>query len=154
MSGIELLMAAGTAISAAGGIASGVASKRSADYEAAQMEQRAKEEVAASQRDAIGKRREGAILNSRAQALAAASGAGAGTDAPTIVKIMGDIAGESDVNARSALYGGFSRAAGLKDAARGRRAEGKASLLGSTFGAFGTLASGGAEIGKYRSRPR
>ncbi|MBZ9873075.1 hypothetical protein LB542_19700 [Mesorhizobium sp. BR1-1-9] len=143
----ETLGALGAVVSGVGTVASGVAEKRSADYEAAQMDMKAKEETAAAQRDAIAKRREGAILNSRAQALAAASGGGAGTDAPTIVRLMGQTAGEADYNAQTAMYGGYSRAAGLRDSAKGRRASGNASLLGSVIGGFGTTAKGLASYG-------
>jgi hypothetical protein len=139
MSGLELI---GALVSGIGTIAAGAAANNSAKFEAQQMDMRAKEETAAAQRDAIAKRREGAIINSRAQALAAASGAGAGNDAPTIVKLMSDTSGEAEYNAGSAMYGGLSRAAGLRDSAKGRRAEGKASLLGSVFGGFGTMAKG------------
>lgn len=142
MSGLELIGLLGTAVSGVGTVAAGAAQKNAADFEAQQMEMRAKEEVAASQRDAIQKKHEGAILNSRAQALAAASGAGAGTDAPTIVKLMGQTAGEAQYNADSAMYGGYSRSAGLMDSAKGKRAEGKASLLGSVFSGFGGVAKG------------
>src|ERR1051325_11422191 len=134
------LGAIGSVVSGVGTIAAGAAENNAAKFEAAQMEQKAKEEVAASQRDAIAKRREGAILNSRAQAVAAASGGGAGTDAPTIVKLMGQTAGEADYNAQTAMYGGYSRAAGLQDSAKARRASGKASLLGSVIGGFGSMA--------------
>ncbi|RWL14888.1 MAG: hypothetical protein EOR57_31575 [Mesorhizobium sp.] len=119
-----------------------MAEKNAADFEAQQLEMKAKEETAAAQREALDKRREGAIINSRAQALAAASGAGAGTDAPTIVKLMGKTAGEAEYNAGTSMYGGLSRAAGLRDSAKGRRASGKASLLGSVFSGFGSAASG------------
>jgi hypothetical protein len=148
MSGFEIigpmLALAGTATSAIGTVAAGAAEKRNQDFMAVQEDMRAKEETAAAQRDAIAKRREGAIINSRAQALAAASGAGAGTDAPSIVKIMGRTAGEAEYNAGTAMYGGYSRAAGLRDSAKGRRAAGKASLLGGVLGGFGSLASGTA----------
>jgi hypothetical protein len=142
MSGLELIAALGTGLSTVGTIAGGVAEKNSADFEAQQMDMKAKEEVAASQRDALAKRKEGAVINSRAQALAAASGGGAGTDAPTIVKLMSDTAGEADYNAQTSMYGGYSRAAGLRDSAKGRRASGKASLLGSVFAGFGQAAKG------------
>jgi hypothetical protein len=149
MSGLELLGALGSVLSGAGTIAAGAAEKQSADFEAAQMDMKAKEEVAAAQRDAIAKRKEGEILNSRAQALAAASGAGAGTDAPTIVKLMGQTAGEADYNAQTAMYGGYSRAAGLRDSAKARRMSGNASLLGSVLGGFGSMAGGMAKSGVF-----
>jgi hypothetical protein len=142
MSGLELIGLLGTAISGVGTVAAGAAQKNAADFEAQQMEMKAKEETAAAQRDALAKRKEGAIVNSRAQALAAASGGGAGTDAPTIVKLMSDTSGTSDYNAQTAMYGGLSRSAGLMDSAKGKRAEGRASLLGSVFSGFGGMAKG------------
>ena len=139
------LAAIGSLVGAFGTVASGVAANRAAQQDALNMEAQGKEEMAASQREAEMKRREGRLVNSRAQALAAASGAGAGTDAPTIVKLMTQTSGESEFNAQSALFGGRSRQAGLKQGAKARRAEGKASLLGSVFSGFGSAASG---IGK------
>lgn len=136
------LKTAGAIVTGVGTIAQGVAANRNAQFEAQQLDMKAKEETAAAQREAQEKRREGALLNSRAQAVAAASGGGAGLDAPTIVKIMGNTAQRSEYNAQSSLYGGYSRAAGLRDQARGRRAEGKASLLGSVFGGFGSTLKG------------
>ncbi len=135
----------GSFVSAFGTVASGVAANRQAQQDALNMEAQGREELAASQRDAIAKRREGALVNSRAQALAAASGGGAGADAPTIVKLMSQTAGESEFNAQTALYGGRSRQIGLKQGAAARRAEGKSSLLGSVFSGFGTLAKGGSD---------
>lgn len=144
MSGFEMI---GGLLGAMGSIAAGVAENNNAQFEAQQMEMKAKEETAASQREAIAKRREGELINSRAQAIAAASGAGAGVDAPTIVSIMGKTASEAEYNAGTAMYGGTSRARGLMDSAKGRRASGKASLLGSVFSGFGQAAKGFASYG-------
>lgn len=135
----------GTFISAFGTVASGVAADRSARQDALNLEAAGKEEMAASQREAAAKRREGALVNSRAQALAAASGGGAGTDAPSIVRLMSQTAGESEFNAQTALYGGRTRQLGAKQAAGARRAEGRASLLGSALSGFGTLAKGAGQ---------
>lgn len=127
----------GTLISAGATIAGGVAQNNAAKFEAQQMDMKAKEETAASQRDAMAKTREGNLINSRAQAIAASSGAGAGTDAPTIVSIMSRTAGEAQYNAGTSMYGGDSRARGLRDSAKGKRASGKASMLGSVMSGFG-----------------
>ena len=132
----------GAAISGIGTILGGVAANNAAQQEAMQLEAKGKEELAASQRDADQKRREGALISSRQQALAAASGAGAGADAPTIVKLMTDTAGQAEYNAQVDLYGGKSRKEGLFNAAENRRREGKASLLGSVLGGFGGFAKG------------
>jgi len=146
MSGLELIGALAAGISGGGTIASGVAADRAARQDALNMEAAGKEEVAAAQRDAQAKRREGQLINSRAQALAAASGAGAGVDAPTIVKLMTQTSGEAEYNAQSAMFGGFSRQAGLKQGAASRRAEGKASLLGSVLSGLGTTGKGLASL--------
>lgn len=142
MSGFELIGLLGTGLSAAGTLAAGAAERDNQEFIAKQEEEKANEELAASQRDADQARREARVAQSRQQALAAASGGGAGVDAPTIVKLMSETAGQGQINAGSALYGGQQRASGLRDSAKGRRASGRASFLGSALGAFGQAASG------------
>ena len=58
-------------------------------------------------------------------------------------------AGEADYNAQTAMYGGYSRAAGLMDSAKGRRMSGNASLLGSVIGGFGSMAGGLSKSGVF-----
>lgn len=139
-------MAALTAIagivSAVGTIAAGKAEQNNQNYLAKQEDMKAKEEMASSQREAQQNLNEAELANSRAQALAASSGGGAGAEAPTIVKLMSDTAGQGTLNANTTLYGGMERAAGLRDSAKGRRAAGKASFLGSVLGGFGQAAGG------------
>jgi hypothetical protein len=137
LSGLELVAAA---IGAAGSIASGIAQKNAADYQAEQQEAQGKEEFAASQRDADAKRREARIVQSRQQAVAAASGAGAGD--PTIIRLMTQTAGQGEYNAQTALYTGEQRKRGLFDAAKATRLSGRASLLGSFIEGAGTLTKG------------
>lgn len=140
LSASSVLSGLGAVVSGVGTVASGVAADRAARQDALNMEAQGKEELAASQRDALQKRREGALLASRQQAVAAASGGGA--DDPIIVKLMTKAAGESEYNAQTAMYGGISRQAGLNSSAKARRREGKASLLGGVLGGFGQTASG------------
>jgi CRISPR/Cas system CSM-associated protein Csm5 (group 7 of RAMP superfamily) len=139
-------MAALTAIagivSAVGTIAAGKAEQNNQNYVAKQEDMKAKEEMASSQREAQQNLNEADLANSRAQALAASSGGGAGAEAPTIVKLMSDTAGQGTLNANTTLYGGMERASGLRDSAKGRRAAGKASFLGSVLGGFGQAAGG------------
>lgn len=134
------LSAIGAGVSAIGTLQAGKAADAQARQDALNMEAQGKEELAASQREAMQKRREGALINSRAQALAAASGGGA--DDPTIVRLMTQTASEAENNAGSVMFGGLSRQRGLNDSAKARRKEGKASLLGSHLGAFGQFAGG------------
>jgi hypothetical protein len=135
------------AIGAVGSIASGVAQKNAADYQAKQQEMQGNEDFAASQRDAEAKRRESKIVQSRQQALAAASGAGA-TD-PTIVRLMTQTAGQGEYNAQTALYSGEQQKRGLYDAAKATRMSGNASLLGSFISGAGTLVKGVSSAGIF-----
>lgn len=139
MSGFELI---GALVSGVGTIAQGVAANNAAKFEAQQMDMKAKEERAASQREAAQDRKEAQLAMSRQQALAAASGGGSGVDAPTIVKLMSDTAGQGELNAQMRMYGGEQRARGLMDSAKARRMSGRASLLGSFAGGFGQAAKG------------
>ena len=139
------LGAVASVISAIGGVVSGIAANNQAEYEAQQQEMQGKEEFASSQRDAQQQRKEAEIVNSRAQALAAYSGAGASD--LTIIKLMTETAGQGEYNAQTSIYGGEQRKRGLFDAAEGTRMSGKSALIGSFLGAAGTLASG---FGKYR----
>ena len=140
------LAAIGTIMSALGSVAGGIAASNQAEFEAKQLEQKSKEERAASQRDALEARKQSAMVQSRQQAVAASSGGGAGSDAPTIMKLMADTAGRGEYQAQSALYGGEQRARGLMDEAKGRRMSGRASLLGGVLGGFGQAAGGFARF--------
>src|SRR3569833_3012205 len=92
----------GSVISAIGGVASGVAANNESKFEAQQQEMQGNEDFAATQRDAEQKRKEAEGVNSRAQAVAAASGAGA--DDPTIVQLMTQTTGQGELNAQTSLY--------------------------------------------------
>lgn len=135
----------GTLVSAAGQVVGGINANNAAKAEAAQLEMQGKEEFAAGQRDAMAKRREGQLLNSRVQSLAAASGAGA--DSPTIVRLMAGTASEAELNAGTAMYGATARRRGAFDRATASRASGQSSLLGSMFGAAGSALGGANSYG-------
>lgn len=137
----------GGLVSAQGALERGRAEKDMADTEALQLEDRGREEFAAAQQEGFAKRREGMLANSRAQALAAASGGGA--DDATVVKLMTGIAQESEFNSQASFYGGTQRKRGLFDAASNRRKGGQASLLGSQYEAAGAIFGGiGSAVGK------
>jgi len=129
-----------------------------ANRQAQALEQQAGQERAVSQREAIEQRRQGRFVSSRAQAIAAASGAGA-LD-PTIIDILGGIEAETGYRALSALAAGEERGRGLEYNAVLARSGGAADAYASgieaqrlrgraqqsRYGAFGTLATGGMSL--------
>lgn len=146
MSGFELIGAAAAALSAAGTVAGGIAANNQAQYQAEQQKAQGKEELAASQRQASQQRKEAELVQSRQQALAAASGAGASD--PTIIQLMTETAAQGELNAQGSLYGGEQRKRGLFDQAKATRLSGKSSLIGSFLGGTGDLLGGFA---KYKT---
>lgn len=131
---------AGSVVSAIGTIAAGQAQKRAANFEAQQLEIRGKEERAAAQREAFQTAREKGLIQSRQQALAASSGAGA-LD-PTILDLASDVEGEGTYRELLAQYGGEERAKGARAQAAGARMSGRAAATGSMFDAAGTILGG------------
>lgn len=106
------------------------------EFAAAQYTQQAGQEVAIAQRRAIEEKRQSQLLQSRALAVAAASGAGASD--PTIVHLISQISGEGAYRAALALYDGEekSRQLHLKSAA-------------SRYDAAAALAGGEAQKSAY-----
>ena len=127
-------MAVAGAVSAvAGGMAAADAAETQAkrqkeqlDFQAAQQDQAAGQAIAASQRDAFIQRREATLVKSRALALAGASGGGV-TD-PTVVNLIGDIAGQGAYRAGVALYQGEEKARQLRMGATADRYSGEVAL--------------------------
>ena len=176
MSGIEIAVIAGIAGSTLLGVAgqaqqaqaasitakTAKAQQAIADRQAEFMVRQAGQEQAVAQRTAIDEQRQGRLISSRAQAIAAASGAGA-LD-PTIVNILGDIDTEAEIRALTALYEGDERASGLRyDAALTRqaglvtaqtgRAQANMQRNQAILGAAGTLLEGGTSLaGRFGSR--
>lgn len=134
---------AATGVTAMGTIAAGKAKQQAAEYEAAQLDVKAKEELAASQRDAEELRRKKDLTLSTLQANSAASGFSA-TD-PTTLALADEISRYGTVQEQMAMYGGVSRSEGIEAQAAGRRMEGAAARRGATYEAIGT---GLAQLGR------
>lgn len=131
--------------------AMGKAQQQAADYQAAQMQTQAGQERAASQRKMIEERRRGTLAQSKAQALAAASG-GSSLD-PSIVDIMGDLEAETQYNVDVAQYEGEDRARDLEMGGslkqyegRMARQAGKMEKRSATIAAAGSLLKGGSTL--------
>lgn len=88
------------------------AGQQQAKIEGAWADRRGKEEVAAAQRNADARVKEGDLAKSRLQSLSAASGSGA-TD-PTVMNLFGGIEKEAQLNAENETAAGQEKAAGLK----------------------------------------
>ena len=164
----ELALIAGiasTAMTAVGTIAAGQAakeqgelSKRASDFEAKQLDIKAKEEKAAGQREMFELRREKDVALSRLQTVGAASGFTA-TD-PTALALADEVAKYGTYREQLAMFGGTQRERDLELAAAGRRFEGEqARLLGSArqrssyFDAGGTILGGLSTMAtKYAKR--
>lgn len=147
MSGLELLAGAaliGTVATVGSGLVQAGATvyagneEKKAAYEAAKRDETAGQaEFAASQRESQERKLEGELVMSRQQALAAASGGGAGADAPTIVRLMTETAKRSRYGQESTMFGGRSRRQTYFDSASSRRTTGDANFLGSVFTGLG-----------------
>jgi hypothetical protein len=148
MSGIETVLgvagAVGSLVSGISSIAGGSAQAEQAKYQAQALKQQADMERAAANREAMRKRKEADRIASGQQAAAAASGGGA-TD-PTVLDIMGETAGEGEIQAQELQYGGEVRAADLMNQAAMIKAAGKqAKTVGIVRGAASIL-SGGSKL--------
>lgn len=97
-------------------------------FKAAQYEQQAGQSIATGQRQAIEQKRQAQLLQSRALAVAAASGAGASD--PTVVHLIAQIGGEGAYRAAVAMYDSEEKARQLRLNAAASRYEGDAALLG------------------------
>lgn len=140
------LQTASTVLGAFGQIRQGQAAEQQAKHRALQLEQKAGQERAASQRKSIEARRRARIAESRALALAAASGGGASD--PTISNLMAGIAGEGEMAAQTAVYEGEERARSAEYGATMARYEGKQAKQASRIGAATTILGSAAKLGK------
>ena len=127
----------GSLLKAYGQIREGRAAKKAAYFEARQMEQNAIDAEAESGAEASVYRREGRLALSRAQAVAASSGASVRD--PTVLNLMAGLETESEYSALSALYSGKSESMKLRAGAKARRSEGRASRTAGYLRAASTI---------------
>lgn len=149
------LQASSTILSAGGQYASGRAArtvgsmrKAEADWEAMQLEQDASQSLGVGMRAAQDETLKALYANSKALAMAAASGAGASD--PTVMALIARTAGEGTYRAQTAMYEGEAQARMDRLKAAGLRFQGDIALQGGAFadeqarrGAASTLLNGG-----------
>ncbi len=133
-----------------------LARQASLEHQAEQARQNAGQERAVAQRESKEERRQAQLVESRALAVAAASGAGAAD--PTVENILGGIGAEGEFRALSELFIGEERARNLEfqadikvfEGIQERRAGDIARRLSRTA-ALGKLASGGAKASRFET---
>jgi hypothetical protein len=132
-----------------------------AKFEADQALQEAGQSVAVAQRGAFAIDRQTQLLQSRALALAAASGGGASD--PTVMNIIGNLGGEGSYRKAQALYEGEAQARALRlkatsdivsgeIGAQASLAEGRSTMITGSASAFKSASSLYAKYG-YKSPP-
>lgn len=129
-----------TAIQAYSSIRQGRAAKANADAIALQQEREGKAAQAESQRIALNERKKANYAESRALAVASASGAGVSN--PTVENILGKIQAEGDYRVLSSLYAGDTDAELANYAADTTRRQGRARQRGAYLNAGSTILSG------------
>lgn len=138
------LMAGSAALSAGGTILGAKAESKALRGEAVQLEAQAGQDRASSQRSAIENRRQSRLLQSRALALAAASGGGASD--PTVVNILSRLEGEGEYRALVSLYEGEEAARSKLMQAAARRKEAKNVKTAGYLGAGAKILEAGATM--------
>jgi hypothetical protein len=143
----------GAVVSGIGQMRQGQAAEQNARFQAQQLEQRAGQERASSQRVAIEERRRANIAGSNLQASAAASGGGAAD--PTVLNLAGGLAKQGQLNAMTALFEGEERATASEFQAQVTRADGKAAARAGRTGMISTIAGGVGStlMSKYGQQP-
>jgi hypothetical protein len=137
-------MIVSTILGASSQASQGIAANQAAQYNAAQSVAAGKAAVGAATRKAYNEQRQGNLVRSRAQAVAAASGGGS-LD-PSVIDATGRIQAQTDYNAMSALYEGQTAQQGYNNQAALDRAEGKNAQNAGLLKAGGTLLAGGSSI--------
>lgn len=126
----------------------GAARKAAAEFEANTLEVQAGQQIAAAQRDMLDVQRVGRLAQSRALALSAASGGGA--SAPTVSRLIGNLAKETSYNAARSLYAGEEKARLMRLQAEEKRKEGEfATTAGDLAGSAADARGKGAELASF-----
>lgn len=138
------LSVAGTGAQIVGQLNQANAASAAGEYEKQEFDQAAGQTRAAGQLDAADTLRQGRYAQSRALALAAASGGGA--SAPGVTRLLSDIDAETRRRANIALYNANERATGMEMRGASANAIGRARRDQSRFGAVTSLLGGGTTL--------
>lgn len=146
---IATIATVGSAIVGAGAaVYSGYQQQQAAQQTAKTLANQGKADFASAQRDALQKELETKYVLSAQQATAAASGGGAGADAPTIVRMMTETAKRGTLAGENAVYTGAQQRSNYFGAADAAKESGAASFLGGLAGGLGRLIGGAGDAGR------
>ena len=134
----------GIGLSAYGKLRSGRSAKKAAKFEAEQYERKAARTQAVAQRRAQEIGRQGQLAQSRALAVAAASGGGA-SDA-NVMDVISNLSADTNYQQMVSLYEGDVLADELRLQGEVRRTEGESAWQAGRMGALGTALSGGSSL--------
>lgn len=138
------LMAGSTILQAGGTIAGANAQAGQLKSEATQLDALAGTDRASAQRTGSEQKRQARLLQSRALAVAAASGGGASD--PTVINILSRLEGEGEYRSLVALYEGEEVARSKEAQASARRKEAKNVKRAGYLSAAGKVLEGGATM--------
>jgi hypothetical protein len=136
----------GTAVSAYGTIAGANAQASAMEYQARVARQKATQEEAVGQRNALETQRKTKLAQSQLQARAAASGAGASD--PTVVDLATGIEGRGKYMGGLQQWQGDNRAWDYRTDAVGKEASAQSVRSGGQLSAFGTILGGASSLFK------
>lgn len=139
-----MVAAIGVGLSAGSAIGGGIQARRMGDYQHKLADQAAGQQEASSQRAAMDEQHRSKLLQSRAQAVAAASGGGASD--PGVIKIISNIAGEGAYRSEVALYQGEERARDLRTRGEIAQTEGDQRQTAGYIKGIGTILSQGSSM--------
>lgn len=134
---------AGSVLGGIGSIQQGRAANAMAKFEARQLEQQAGQVRAAGQRDAEERVREARLAQSRALAVAGASG-GSVSD-PNVLRVLSGIAAEGQRGFQTEMYNAGTQAENLRAQAVATRASGKAARNAGYIGAASNVLQGAGQ---------
>lgn len=140
----ELAVALPLALQVGGQLLAGRQARAAGEYEATQAYINAGQAQAAGQRKAQEEQRRSRLAQSRALAVAAASGGGASDR--TVADIIADLAAEGDYRSRLAMYEGDDKARLLRARGDAAKYEGKAAQRTSYLRAATSIAGAGGTL--------
>lgn len=126
-------------LQAGGTLLSVLSNEKGARIEAGRLKRLAGSERATSQRAAIEERRQARLMQSRARAVAASSGAG--VDDPTVLNIMSDLEAEGEYRALTRMYEGETAAQSLDLEGKERRRAARGQSIATVLSGAATFAS-------------